>query len=66
MEEIDMIRKENEELKKKLIETEKQLEKYTNNERHKKYYEKNKEKIKENGSNYVYHTKQKNLVKIYI
>ena len=53
MEEIDMIRKENEELKKKLIETEKQLEKYTNNERHKKYYEKNKEKIKENGSNYL-------------
>ena len=51
MDEIDIIKKENEELKNKLAETEKQLEKYTNNERHKKYYEKNKEKIKENGSN---------------
>lgn len=35
-----------------------QLEKYTNNERHKKYYEKNKEKVKENARNYLNQLKE--------
>jgi hypothetical protein len=46
MDEIDIIKTENEELKHKLAETEKQLEKYINNEQRE-------EKIKENDSNYI-------------
>jgi peptide methionine sulfoxide reductase MsrA len=53
MEEIDTIKKENEELKKKNTELEERLKKYTNGNNHKKYYEKNKEKYKELGSNYL-------------
>ena len=42
MEEVDIIKKENEELKKKNIELEERLKKYTSGKNHKKYYEKNK------------------------
>ena len=41
-----------------------QLEKYTNNERHKKYYEKNKEKVKENARNYLNQLKEANPEKL--
>ena len=47
MEEIDTIKKENEELKKKNAVLEERLKKYTNGDNHKRYYEKNKEKYKE-------------------
>lgn len=46
MEEIDIIKKENEELKKKNAELEERLKKYTNGDNHKRYYEKNKENIR--------------------
>jgi predicted ATP-grasp superfamily ATP-dependent carboligase len=48
--EIDVaqLKKQNEEYKNRIKELETQLKKYTNNERHKKYYEKNKERIKQN------------------
>lgn len=39
---------------------EKQLEKYTNNERHKKYYEKNKDRVKENAKQYLNRLKEEN------
>jgi len=64
MEEIDFIKKENEKLKQKNIELEEKLKKYTNNERHKKYYEKNKDKIKENGLNYLKKIKEENPDKL--
>jgi cell division protein FtsB len=46
MEEIDIIKKENEELKKKNTELEERLKKYTNGDNHKRYYEKIKKSIK--------------------
>jgi len=42
----------------------KQLKKYTNNERHKKYYEQNKERIKENAKNYLNRLKIENPEKL--
>ena len=51
MEEIDIIKKEVEELKKKNIELEERLKKYTNGDNHKRYYKKNKEKVMELGAN---------------
>jgi hypothetical protein len=42
----------------------KQLEKYTNNDRHKKYYEKNKERVKENAKNYLNRLKEENPEKL--
>jgi hypothetical protein len=42
----------------------KQLEKYTNNERHKKYYEQNKEKVKENAKLYLNRLKEENPEKL--
>lgn len=64
MEEIDTIIKENEELKKKNAELEERLKKYTNGNNHKKYYEKNKEKYKELGSNYLQKLKEENPEKL--
>jgi cell division septum initiation protein DivIVA len=43
---------ENKSLKKKVEELEERLKAYTNNHRHKKYYEKNKETIKEKAKEY--------------
>ena len=40
-------------LSNKISELEERLKKYTNGSNHKRYYEKNKEKIKESGSNYL-------------
>jgi hypothetical protein len=42
----------------------KQLEKYTNNDRHKKYYEKNKDRVKENAKNYLTKLKEDNPEKL--
>ena len=64
MEEIDTIKKENEELKKKNAELEERLKKYTNGDNHKRYYEKNKEKYKELGSNYLQKLKEENPEKM--
>jgi cell division septum initiation protein DivIVA len=44
--------KENEDLKKRIIELEKNLKKYKNSDSHKRYYEKNKDKIKEKANDY--------------
>jgi hypothetical protein len=41
-----------------------QLEKYTNNERHRKYYEKNKERVKENAKQYLNKLKEENPDKL--
>lgn len=64
MEEIDIIKKEVEELKKKNIELEERLKKYTNGDNHKRYYEKNKDKIKEQGTNYLKKLKEENPDKL--
>ena len=40
------------------------LEKYTNNERHRKYYEKNKERVKENAKQYLNRLKDENPDKL--
>jgi hypothetical protein len=45
-------------------ELELRLKKYTNGENHKRYYEKNKNKIKESGSNYLQKLKTENPEKI--
>jgi hypothetical protein len=64
MDEIDLLRKENEDLKKKITELEERLKKYTNGDNHKRYYEKNKEKYKELGANYLQKLKQENPEKL--
>jgi|UniRef100_A0A6C0D1J9 hypothetical protein len=52
------------ELEKCLEETSKKLEKYTNNDRHKKYYEKNKTRIKANAKRYLDKLKEENPDKL--
>jgi len=64
MEEIDIIKKEVEELKKKNGELEERLKKYTNGDNHKRYYEKNKEKVMELGANYLQKLKEENPEKL--
>lgn len=61
---LEKLKQENEKLKQKLEETETQLQKYTNNDRHKKYYENNKERIKANGLEYVKQLKEKDPEKL--
>ena len=50
---IDIIQQENNELKEKVKDLEEKLKKYTNGDNHKRYYEKNKDKIKQQGSDYL-------------
>jgi predicted MPP superfamily phosphohydrolase len=64
MDEIEIIKKENEELKKTNTELEERLKKYTNGDNHKRYYEKNKEKVKEIGTNYLQKLKEENPEKL--
>jgi predicted secreted protein len=64
MEEIDIIKKEVEELKKKNVELEERLKKYTNGDNHKRYYKKNKEKVMELGANYLQKLKEENPEKL--
>jgi len=61
---IEQLQKENELLKNQLEEVKQQLQKYTNNDRHKKYYEKNKELLKEKGLNYLKKLKEENPDKL--
>ena len=44
---VQLLKQENEEMKNKIIELEERLKKYTNGDNHKRYYEKNKDKILE-------------------
>ena len=63
-EEILQLKKKIESLEKQLSETQTKLEKYTNNERHKKYYEKNKTRIKANAKRYLDKLKEENPDKL--
>lgn len=51
-------------LQNEIIQLKQQLEKYTNNERHKKYYEKNKERVKQNAREYLNKLKEQNPEKL--
>jgi hypothetical protein len=55
---------ENSVLKKKIEELEQKLKKYTNGDNHKRYYEKNKDKIKINGLSYLKNLKLENPEKL--
>lgn len=61
---MEELQKENEKLKLKVQELEERLKKYTNGENHKRYYEKNKDKIKEQGSTYLKKLKEENPDKL--
>jgi uncharacterized membrane protein YheB (UPF0754 family) len=61
---INKLKQENEILNDVIRTLKTQLEKYTNNERHKKYYEQNKEKVKENAKLYLNRLKQENPDKL--
>lgn len=54
----------NNSLKKKIEELEQKLKKYTNGDNHKRYYEKNKDKIKKDGLLYLKNLKLENPEKI--
>ena len=54
----------NQTLLKKIEDLETRLKKYTNGSNHKRYYEKNKAKIKESGSQYLQKLKEENPEKI--
>ena len=55
---------ENEKLKNEIIELKEQLKKYTYGNTHKRYYEKNKDKIKEQGATYLKKLKEENPEKL--
>ena len=55
---------ENEKLKNEIIELKEQLKKYTYGNTHKRYYEKNKERVKEGGANYLKKLKEENPDKL--
>ena len=55
---------ENEKLKNEIIELKEQLKKYTYGNTHRRYYEKNKEKVKEGGANYLKKLKEENPDKL--
>ena len=61
---MDELIKENEELKHTIIALEEKLKKYTNGNNHKRYYEKNKDKIKEQGTTYLKKLKEENPDKL--
>jgi conjugal transfer/entry exclusion protein len=63
-EEVLLLKQKIEILEKQLEQTQKQLEKYTNNDRHKKYYEKNKTRIKANAKRYLSKLKEENPEKL--
>ena len=64
MEDVGALKKEIEELRGKVFELEEKLKKYTNGDNHKRYYEKNKEVIKEAGSIYLKKLKEENREKL--
>lgn len=55
---------ENERLKKEVNELREHLKKYTFGDNHKRYYEKNKEKVKEGGAKYLQKLKEENPEKL--
>ena len=61
---IDIIQQENNQLKEKVKDLEEKLKKYTNGDNHKRYYEKNKVKIKEQGATYLKKLKDENPEKL--
>jgi predicted MPP superfamily phosphohydrolase len=61
---ISVLIKENERLKKEVIELREHLKKYTFGDNHKRYYEKNKEKVKEGGAKYLQKLKEENPEKL--
>jgi len=61
---IDEIIIENEQLKQENNELKDKLKSYTNTNRHKKYYEKNKDIVKEKGKKYLEELKEKNPNKL--
>ena len=71
MEIFNDVQKENEKLKEKIILLEKEndklkehLKKYTNGENNKRYYEKNKEKVKQQGAEYLKKLSEENPDKL--
>ena len=64
IEEYNKIVEENKNLKCKIDELEERLKTYTNNHRHKKYYEKNKETMKEKAKEYMKKMKEEHPEKI--
>ena len=64
MDELNIIKKENEDLKKQILELQERLKKYTNGDNHKRYYEKNKERVKKIGANYLQKLKVENPEKL--
>ena len=64
IEEYNNIKKELDELKKKNDDLETKLKSYTNNNRHKKYYENNADAIKEKSKNYMEKIKETNPEKL--
>ena len=62
--EVDVLKFKIIELTNKVTELEERLKKYTNGSNHKRYYEKNKEKIKESGSTYLQKLKTENPEKL--
>jgi len=61
---INKLRQENSVLTEIVDNLRKQLEKYTNNDRHKRYYEQNKDKVKENAKQYLNRLKTENQDKL--
>jgi predicted MPP superfamily phosphohydrolase len=61
---MDGLEQENLLLKHKIQELEERLKKYTNGDNHKRYYEKNKDKVKEIGANYLNKLKEENPEKL--
>ena len=55
---------ENERLNKEVIELKEHLKRYTFGDNHKRYYEKNKEKVKEGGAKYLQKLKEENPEKL--
>ena len=60
----EALQDENKQLKLELEELKDKLQKYTNSEGHKKYYEKNKEVVKEKAKNYLEKLKTENSDKL--
>lgn len=61
---IQNLQKELEDAREKITDLTQRLQKYTNSDGHKKYYEKNKERVKINGSNYLKKLKEENPAKL--
>lgn len=61
---ISELLSENERLKKEVKELKEHLKKYTFGDNHKRYYEKNKEKVKEGGAKYLQKLKEENPEKL--